>query len=209
MRCVAFSDTHGYHDYVNLPEGDVLLFGGDMCGRGRLNEVEAFGAYLARQPHRYKIVIAGNHDWPFQLESDAARKALPDDVIYLEDEAVEIEGRIFYGSPWQPEFGRWAFNLPRGAPLKAAWAKIPDETEVLITHGPPYGTLDRTSRRVLAGCDDLRARVKELTSLKVHLFGHIHEAYGRAEIEGVRFFNTSICDLAQRGAVNPPWVFEI
>lgn len=209
MRCVAFSDTHGFHDSLDLPEGDVLIFGGDMCGAGRLEEVRKFGDFLTRQPHPHKIVIAGNHDWPFQLQAAQAREALGHGPIYLEDELVEIEGRFFYGSPWQPEFGRWAFNLPRGPELRATWEKIPEQTEILVTHGPPYGVLDRTSRRILAGCDDLRARNGELPALKVHIFGHIHEAYGKVEKKGVRYFNASVCDLAQRRAVNPPWVFDL
>ena len=208
MRFVAFSDTHGWHDYLPVPEGDVLLFGGDMCGRGTLDEVARFARFLEKQPHPHKVIIAGNHDWPFERTPREAREALGE-VTYLQDEAVEIEGVRIYGSPWQPEFFQWAFNLPRGKPLRETWAKIPDNTQVLLTHGPPHDILDLTSRRVAAGCEALRERVEELPELRAHIFGHIHEAYGRSVLGKCTFYNASICDLAQRAAVNPPWVFDL
>lgn len=208
MRFVAFSDTHGFHNYTPLPEGDVLLFSGDMCGRGELKEVRAFGEYLSKQSHKHKVIIAGNHDWPFELDRKKAQEALGD-VTYLQDEEVVIDGVKVYGSPWQPEFFDWAFNLPRGQALKDIWAKIPDDTEVLLTHGPPNRLLDKTSRGVYAGCEELTKRISELSHLKAHIFGHIHEAYGFLEQAGCQFYNASICDLYQREAINAPWVFDI
>lgn len=208
MKFVALSDTHNLHDYTHIPKGDVLLFGGDMCGHGTLDEVTRFGEFLAKLPFAHKIVIAGNHDWPFQREPDKARAALGD-VTYLEDEECIIDGIKIYGSPWQPEFCNWAFNLSRGEPLKQVWSKIPDDTNVLITHGPPYDILDRCHDGRRVGCSDLRQRIGQLPSLKAHLFGHIHESYGR-HIEGeCQYLNGSICDLYQRKAENVPWVFEL
>ena len=208
MRFVALSDTHNLHDYVKVPEGDVLLFGGDMCGRGTVAEVKAFGEFLGRLPHRHKIVIAGNHDWPFELEGESTEEALGD-VTYLQDEECVIEGIKIYGSPWQPEFCQWAFNLPRGGPLRKVWSKIPDDTQVLITHGPPHGILDLTFRGMAVGCEALRERIEELPALRAHVFGHIHEGYGRYELNRCTFYNASVCDLYQRDAVNQPWVFEL
>ncbi|MFA5506287.1 MAG: metallophosphatase domain-containing protein [Vulcanimicrobiota bacterium] len=208
MRFVVLSDTHNLHDHVRVPEGDVLLFGGDMCSRGTLEEVARFGAFLAKLPHPHKVVIAGNHDWPFERSPKRAVQALGE-VVYLQDEAVEIEGVKIYGSPWQPEFFSWAFNLPRGKPLKKVWSRIPEDTQVLLTHGPPHDILDRTFRREAVGCEALRERVEELPELRAHIFGHIHEAYGRYQSGQCTFFNASICDLAQRVAQNPPWVFEL
>jgi Icc-related predicted phosphoesterase len=208
MRFVALSDTHGWHEDVVVPEGDVLLFGGDMCGRGTVDEVRRFARFLESQPHPHKVVIAGNHDWPFERTPKEAREALGD-LSYLQDESLEIGGVKIYGSPWQPEFFQWAFNLPRGRPLREIWSRIPEDTQVLITHGPPHGILDLTSRGVAAGCEALRERVEELPELKAHVFGHIHEAHGSHELGNCKFYNASICDLYQRAAVNPPWVFEL
>lgn len=207
MRFVAFSDTHNLHHQTVIPRGDVLLFGGDMCGRGTLEEVKRFGEFLASLPFQHKIVIAGNHDWPFQEEPQKAREALGD-VTYLQDESFIVEGLKIYGSPWQPEFCRWAFNLKRGEELRAVWSKIPDDTDILITHGPPYDILDRCYDGRRVGCSDLKQRIEELTNLKIHLFGHIHESYGRHR-EGCTFLNGSVCDLYQRRAVNDPWVFDL
>ena len=200
MRFVALSDTHGWHDDVVVPEGDVLLFGGDMCGRGTLEEVGRFARFLEKQPHSHKIVI--------ERVPKKAQEALGE-LVYLQDDGVQVDGVKIYGSPWQPEFFQWAFNLPRGKPLREVWNRIPEDTQVLITHGPPHDILDLTSRGVAAGCEALRERVEELPQLRAHVFGHIHEAYGCRELGRCRFFNASICDLYQRAAVNPPWVFDL
>lgn len=208
MRFVVLSDTHNYHRQVQVPDGDVLLFAGDMCGRGTLDEVRAFGRFLEGLPHAHKIVIAGNHDWPFELAEQKSREALGE-VCYLQDESVEVEGVKIYGSPWQPEFCQWAFNLPRGDALRKVWARIPDDTQVLLTHGPPHGILDMTHDGRSVGCEELLKRVLALKELKLHLFGHIHEAYGNLAIGGCRFINASICDLYQREASKPPQVFDL
>jgi Icc-related predicted phosphoesterase len=190
MLFVAISDTHGYHDRLEVPDGDVLIHGGDLTKHGRLEDVEAFDRWLAGLPHRHKIVIAGNHDFCFQHRPREAR-ALLRHAIYLEDRAVEVEGVKFYGSPWQPEFFDWAFNLPRGPALAAVWAKIPDDTQVLITHGPPLGIGDLTHRGPNVGCEDLLRRVRQVRP-RLHVFGHIHEAAGRFDVDGTIFVNASI-----------------
>lgn len=209
MRFVALSDTHGFHHQLKIPDGDVLLFAGDMCGPGNLREVENFGDWLRTLPHTLKIVIAGNHDWPFERDLKSAREALGSDIIYLQDESYSVDSHKIYGSPWQPEFGNWAFNLPRGSALQEVWAKIPDDTDILLTHGPPYGKLDRTYDRRQVGCDHLRGRLTELPQLKAHLFGHIHESYGKLDQAGCLYLNGSICDISQRFAINLPWVFDL
>jgi len=206
VRIVACSDTHNRHNEVVVPPGDVFVHTGDFCGRGTLDEVRLFGAWLAELPHRHKIVIAGNHDWPFQHSPREAR-ALLGDCIYLQDEAHEAAGLRFYGSPWQPVFFNWAFNLPRGPELAAKWARIPEDTEVLLTHGPPQGIGDRTADGENAGCDDLRRRIARVQP-KVHIFGHIHEAYGRRSQGGITYVNACTCDLSYR-AVNPAVVVDV
>lgn len=176
MRLVAISDTHGQHDRLVVPPGDVLVHAGDLTKRGDLKEVAKLAAWLARQPHRHKVVIAGNHDWCFQLDPETARRTLGD-VCYLEDSGVELDGIRFWGSPWQPWFLDWAFNLPRGEPLREKWAMIPPGTDVLVTHGPPLGYGDVTVRGEGVGCEELRARVEVLRP-SIHIFGHIHEGSG-------------------------------
>src|SRR5438045_1478414 len=146
-RIVLISDTHGLHGEVKLPKCDVLVHAGDVSNMGRPAEVEAFAKWLSAQPFEDKVVIAGNHDWLFERENAAARALLVKHcpgVHYLEDSGVELRGLRFWGSPWQPEFCHWAFNIEKREDLAKKWALIPSKTDVLITHGPPRGILDRT-----------------------------------------------------------------
>ncbi len=205
MRLVVLSDTHGLHDRMEVPDGDVLIHSGDMTNRGELHEVRAFDAFLARLDHRHKLVIAGNHDFCFERQPAAARELLRH-AVYLEDEAAEVEGVRFYGSPWQPWFYDWAFNLERGAEIRAKWALIPDDVEVLITHGPPLGHGDVTARGDAVGCADLLERIRQVRP-RYHLFGHIHEAFGTSTDGTTTYVNASTCDLRYR-PVNPPVVLD-
>lgn len=206
MRIVALSDTHGYHHQLDIPDGDILLHSGDLTNRGTLREVEEFSTFLSQLPHRHKVVIAGNHDFCFEREPEEAAEALTD-CIYLRDESVEIEGLKIYGSPWQPEFFDWAFNLPRGEPLAEKWRQIPDDTDILLTHGPPMGCLDKTDRGVLAGCEALAERLQEL-NVRLHIFGHIHEAYGHLQLGKTQHYNASILQHLER-RLEKPWVIDL
>ncbi len=205
MRIVAISDTHALHRSVDIPPGDVLVHAGDITGHGAIDEVRGFNTFLATLPHPHKIVIAGNHDFCFEKDPVASRAELTNG-IYLQDEAVEIGGIRFYGSPWQPWFFDWAFNLQRGAEIRAKWDLIPSDTDVLITHGPPRGHGDMTCRGEAAGCDDLLEAVERVQP-RVHIFGHIHEGAGVTLNGRTTFINASICDLAYR-PVNAPVVYE-
>jgi predicted phosphohydrolase len=180
LRLVIISDTHGLHESVSVPDGDILVHAGDITMDGRLSDAVAFDRWLGALPHRRKVVIAGNHDFCFERDPAKSRACLTN-AIYLQDEAAEIEGLKFYGSPWQPWFFDWAFNLARGPELRAKWNLIPADTDVLVTHGPPQGCLDMTRRGEPVGCADLAAAVRRLKP-RLHVFGHIHEAYeiGRA-----------------------------
>jgi Icc-related predicted phosphoesterase len=187
VRLVLFSDTHGWHRDVEIPPGDILIHAGDITRRGELSILRDFDAFLGELPHRHKLVIAGNHDRCFEHSPVIAEQQLTH-ATYLFDRAIELEGLVFYGSPWQPEFMSWAFNLPRGEPLQEKWALIPADVDVLITHGPPRGIGDRCVHGDEVGCDDLLDRVQEIRP-RVHVFGHIHEAAGQWERDGTVFVN--------------------
>ncbi|AMV23635.1 Calcineurin-like phosphoesterase superfamily domain protein [Gemmata sp. SH-PL17] len=199
MRIVCISDTHGWHDRADVPEGDVLVHAGDITRHGSLKDVEDFDRWLGTLPHKHKIVICGNHDWCFQETPMEARVRLTN-ATYLEDSGCEIEGLKFYGSPWTPCFSDWAFMLPRGSELAAKWAQIPNGLDVLITHGPSEGILDRNRTGECCGCRDLLYRVLEVKP-RLHVFGHIHEAAGRADIAGTIFLNASTQMGKGRGVV--------
>lgn len=174
MRIVAVADTHTFHaDLGVLPDGDVFVHAGDLLRGGTLDELEDVARWMRDLPHPTKIVVAGNHDWCFVRDRERALEMLGAEVVYLEDAALTLHGLNFYGSPWQPEYNAWAFNLPRGQALRDKWQLIPKGTDVLITHGPPAGLGDRSSVAGRWGCEELRDAVAVLQPA-LHLFGHIH-----------------------------------
>ncbi|MFN0204333.1 MAG: metallophosphatase domain-containing protein, partial [Bacteroidia bacterium] len=164
MKFVAISDTHGRHNSLVLPEGDVLLHAGDISRKGDKAEIREFMGWFKRQPFKYKVMIAGNHDFFFEKYSVYDVQAeIPDEVIYLNDSGCEIEGIRIWGSPIQPWFFDWAFNRKRGEEIRKHWALIPENTDILITHGPPYGILDKVVRdNSPVGCRDLLKKVQEI-----------------------------------------------
>ncbi len=206
MRIVAISDTHGYHDRVSIPEGDLLIHGGDLSNSGTLIEMERFNAFLEKLPHPHKVVIAGNHDFALERQAPEAEKLLTA-CHYLKDRQVVVEGLKIYGSPWQPWFFDWAFNLRRGSPLAEKWAQIPNDTDILVTHGPPQGILDLTHDGRRVGCEELAKRVQEVRP-QAHIFGHIHEAYGSLERYGTTFYNASLYNHFEK-RYQPAWVFDL
>ncbi len=203
MRLVLISDTHNQQQSLILPAGDVLVHAGDFTMRGTPAEVAAFGVWLGLQPHAHKIVVAGNHDFLFEREPGLARSLLPGDVHYLRDSEVTLGGLRFWGSPWQPWFLDWAFNLQRGAEIAAKWALIPGGIDVLITHGPPKGIADRTVNGEDVGCADLLTAMARVRP-RLSVFGHIHEGYG---VHGDKV-NAAICDERYR-LVHPPIVVDL
>ena len=205
MKIVCVSDTHNL--CPKIPDGDIFVHAGDLTGRGTTQELQATASWIESLPHKHKIVIAGNHDFPLETNLLECREILTN-CTYLHDSEVVIDGVKFYGSPWQPWFHSWAFNLQRGKQLEVVWNLIPEDTDVLITHGPPHGILDLTywdNQNV--GCEELAKRVLKVNPA-VHVFGHIHEGYGELEFSGINFVNASSCNL-QYQPINPPIVVEV
>ncbi|MGL5957432.1 MAG: metallophosphatase domain-containing protein [Phocaeicola sp.] len=194
MKIIFISDTHGKHHQIELPEGDMIIHSGDISGRGRVNEVEDFLGWFTSLDYKYKIFIAGNHDFYFENKSqNFIQELMPKGVYYLCDSSVEIGGFRIYGSPITPFFYNWAFNRHRGNDIKRYWDVIPDGTDILITHGPAYGILDRTVGGDNVGCEELLSAIKSKKP-RYHLFGHIHEGYGVFEEDGTIFINGSSLD---------------
>jgi len=258
LRFVCMSDTHSLTSHIRLqiPDGDVFVHAGDFTRTGALEQVKEFNSWIAKLPHKYKIVIAGNHELGFDssrgrtdtvleqarsghrgcghghgeeaeghnhdsksLEEDLEAKLTynvnPNDIrnvltncTYLEDSSVEICGLKIYGTPWQPEYGRWAFNLKRGEECLEKWNQIPSDTDVLITHSPPLGFGDLCSTGVRAGCVDLLHTVQRRVKPKYHVYGHIHEGYGVRSDGKILFINASTCDINYRPC-NPAIVFDV
>eukprot|EP01125_Pyxidicula_operculata_P012780 TRINITY_DN4204_c0_g1_i2.p1 TRINITY_DN4204_c0_g1~~TRINITY_DN4204_c0_g1_i2.p1 ORF type:complete len:276 (-),score=37.28 TRINITY_DN4204_c0_g1_i2:96-923(-) len=157
LKFVCISDTHELlKDLIRkdmIPDGDVLLHAGDFTMTGSWRDIKDFNDQLGKLPHPVKIVIAGNHDVTFESEREKA-KALITNAVYLEDELYTVNGIRIWGSPYQPTFCDWAFNVDRGEPIAKIWKKIPD-CDILLTHGPPkkYGGLCYDGFD--AGCEEL------------------------------------------------------
>ena len=197
MKIVALSDTHMAHERLHVPACDLLIHGGDCTRRGNAAELDAFLRWFADQPATARVLIAGNHDFICERDRAHVRAATRQHgIVYLEDEAIELLGLRLWGSPITPSFGSWAFQRRRGAEIAAVWAKIPDRVDVLITHGPPHGLGDKIWLGAHVGCEELRSRVRAVQP-KVHLFGHIHEAFGDHTPPGspTRYLNVAIRSL--------------
>ena len=235
MRIVCISDTHSLHEKMKhpLPKGDVLIHAGDISNRGGERDVTNFIHWFQNiEGYDLKIFVSGNHDFCFERVDEPHHKGDYDwlhhlmspenlsqsDVVYLQDDHVTFVSEEFstplsiYGSPWQPEFYNWAFNLPRmGDELLEKWAGIPIGTNILITHGPPngYGDLVNNWRQpnVNVGCELLRNRIEELGPV-LNVFGHIHEGYGVYTNEKTTFVNASIC-TADYNPTNKPIVIDL
>ncbi len=214
LQLVVLSDTHGRHGGMihPVPDGDVLIHCGDFCSHGRWNEVADFAGWLGAFPHPHKLLIPGNHDRPVEEDPETCRALFAERGIHLLlGETVAIGGFRFFGSPVTPTFYDWHFMRERGAEIRTEWEKIEDRTDVVITHGPPYGHGDLTlasrgSARRHAGCLDLLDRLRVVRP-QLHLCGHIHEGYGVTlsdDIRGTTFVNASTCNDSYLPA-NAPW----
>lgn len=215
MKICVISDTHSHHRALQLPEADVLVHCGDFSTKGEFNGIANFCNWMGKLPYKHIVCISGNHELGMQRNATKRSSIInlfkENNIIYLEDSYIIIDGIKFYGSPWQPNFYSWEFNLPRGEAIARKWNLIPDDTDILITHGPPYGILDEVIEPlqiVNAGCEELLRRVNQLDNLKTHLFGHIHSGYGHKTINNKVFINASICDM-DRNPTNKPIVFEL
>lgn len=157
-------------------------------------EILDFLDWFANQKFRHKVFIAGNHDFFLErAHTNVIEQMIPKDVIYLNDSGVELDGVKFWGSPITPWFNNWAFNRERGMEIKQYWDLILEDTDVLITHGPPFGILDETVYGDRTGCEELLLRVNQVKP-KYHIFGHIHEDYGRFTKGETTFINASVWD---------------
>jgi hypothetical protein len=243
MRITHISDTHNKHKQLDgkLPGGVLLIHSGDISSLGRKHEVEQFIKWFSKQDYMHKVFIAGNHDMTFDREILLRNKLahfegrteydtecaegkpewlvemldnLPDDVYYLENSSIKLEGINIWGSPVSPSFGYgWGFNKDRGHDINEVWNTIPMDSDIVITHSPIYGYNDRaqnTNQNV--GCSDLYHRLHEVKP-HLHFAGHIHEGHGwgtipyKDEWGDIYTFNGSSCNLRYE-AINPPITFD-
>ena len=199
MRIVAMSDTH---DRIppSIPDGDVLVHAGDATNAGTAREVAEFAMWFNDLPHPYKVFVPGNHDFLFEKDPDRARRLMAGTHVLM-DKSVTIDDLVFYGSPYTIRYGGWAF-MESEADQAARFNVLPrNSVDVLVTHGPPQGILDRTDDGNHAGSKALESAVVETIHPAVHVFGHIHESRGTHELlfgwHRFRFYNVACDDFSE------------
>lgn len=216
MKTTFIADTHNKHQQLDLPGGDLLVVAGDFCSQGEFIEVHDFASWLDQQPYDHKVVIAGNHEVCMGRGASnryRAIEAITDTAVYLEDSQTTVEGLVLHGVPWTNRFGSWAFMKDEDE-LSVHWNDIPSDTDILITHGPPRGVLDEcpdrtprhdhrgwqgpmkpvapsADRTKNVGSTGLLERLREVQP-DYHVFGHIHESYGRATVGSTTCLNASV-----------------
>ena len=206
MKFVAIGDTHGFHREVILPEGDVLLHAGDITDYGTKEEVIDFVEWMASLNFTHKIFIGGNHDIYLDEYPVDLLEILSPELIYLNNRGVTLDGIKIWGSPVSPDFPNMAFGKTRGLEMEQHWHYMPLEIDILLTHTPPFGILDKSSERLKLGCSVLLEKVKAIKPA-FHVFGHIHASYGQLKTPETTFINASILD-SLLGPVNLPIAFE-
>jgi Icc-related predicted phosphoesterase len=218
MKISIISDTHNKHKHVtgDLPGGSLLLHSGDISSMGYEHEITEFAKWYDGLNYDNKIFIAGNHDWGFQNNVDKVKEIVDfyKTITYLQDQLHTIQDDNgtevkIWGSPWQPEFYQWAFNLQKnGEELKSKWDMIPEGIDILITHGPAWGILDDVEGRrgEHLGCELLAERIKVIKP-KIHICGHIHSGHGHYFDGHTHYFNASVLNERYLYA-HTPWNIE-
>jgi Icc-related predicted phosphoesterase len=217
VKICCISDTH--LNQLEIPECDLLIHAGDFSFVGKMVDVievnQWFGKLKEKGTVKEIIAIAGNHDWICEKNPSWVKETFTN-CIYLDEEPCEVFGFKVFGSAWSPFFNNWAFNAQRGNEIARHWKKIPDDTQILVTHGPPYGILDVNTEEVYSlplgpehlGCEELRKRIDQLKDLKLNVFGHIHSSSGVEEHNGVKFVNASVLNESYE-VIFKPIVIEL
>lgn len=202
MKITCISDTHNKHKYINplhLQDTDIIIHAGDFTSNGNQNQTINFLKWYESLDTKYKILIAGNHD--FYCCSETFQYLLKEhapSVHYLFNESIQIEGLNIFGSPYSNTFGHWAF-MKDDLQLDDIWQIIPDNTDIVITHGPANHIADKVMNPQYGfsphvGSATLATKLNSLPNLKLHVTGHIHEAAG-IYLGKYTTVNASICDL--------------
>ena len=199
MKIWHISDTHTYHDLLKVPMAiDMVIHSGDCSNpRDPYNnepEVREFIDWYKELSPKYKIYVAGNHDSSIEKKLVTKKDFEDNGIIYLENDYVTIEGIKIFGSPYTPNFGNWSFMRDRNK-LDRFWhSAIHDDTDIVVTHGPPKGILDKSENRdhQLECCGD-KSLLNKLLQVQpaYHLFGHIHNS---GDIINAGMQKLSICD---------------
>lgn len=213
MKITCISDTHNKHKYIDLrafKDTDILIHAGDFSN-GNKNQTESFLEWFNSIDVKHKILVAGNHDFYCTSLLFMEILAKYPSITYLYNSSVTINGLKIWGSPFSNIFGQWAF-MKEEHELSEIWDMIPSDTDIVITHGPAYGTADKVNNTLYerdphVGSATLDFTLKSLQNLKVHICGHIHEGYGIYQGKYLTI-GASICD-DNYVPINKPISFNI
>ena len=172
MKVVCTADTHGKHEYLDVPDGDIFIFAGDLSEAGNVKSLVDFNSFLGVLPHKYKIFIDGNHDFA----PEKIRKYITNGT-YLTHNLLEIGNLKIWGTSWSYWMSNQIELKKNNHDLMIFWQKIPEKVDILITHFPPYKIGDLTNSGKNLGNRNLSYALKNIKP-KYHVFGHVHEAYG-------------------------------
>ena len=203
VRICFISDVHNKYKKIVLPDADIIVCSGDMTSVGKEHEVTNFYKWFSNlSQYKHKVFIAGNHDKMFENHGMLARSLKPSNIIYLEDNGIELLGLKFYGTPVNGIFHNWAFNRTEAKMAQHRQA-IPDDIDILITHNPPYMILDKGYDFGSIGSPSLYMEVMERIKPMVHVFGHAHDSHGIKVLDKTVFINASILDGEYNVVYNP------
>lgn len=214
-RCIFISDTHGCHQEVidgktvdlQITDGDVLVHCGDFSARGTVLNIVSFNEWMGKQSHRRKICGPGNHDCAVQINPSLSKGLLTNAELMIH-EPFDINGIPCFFTPWQPFYKNWSYNEKVDLTRKRLFDMIPDNVEILFSHCPPYGYLDKGFQAPHVGDKMLLERIRELKKLRYVVFGHIHNGRGSVQNNGITFINCSL--LNDRYELkNKPVVIEL
>ena len=211
MKVTFISDTHTKENTLNLCGGDILVFSGDCMSSGSsIFELFKFIEWFKEQNYTYKVFVADNHDRTCEMLPEKYIKPIFDlyydnGVRYIKDELITVDGISIYGTPYQPYFYGWAFNVSDSEKLTNIYKNIPEGVDILITHCPPYDILDKshlprekngkTGEEPLGSTELLNVLTEMENPPKYHCFGHIHGDGGKVEKKGeTTYINASVCD---------------
>lgn len=207
MRVVIVSDTHGRHRALGRLSGDVLIHCGDVDNLFQRypTPVEAVDRWFGEQDFAHILCVGGNHD--VEVETRVMARLAPfQNATFLHEAGVEIEGLRFYGVSWVPDLMGHAF-FADDEMLERAWDRIPDDVDVLITHTPPGGILDVSSRGRPLGCPLLARRLRQIQP-QLHCFGHVHASAGQRRIGETTYVNATSVN-SELVVSRPPVVIDL
>jgi Icc-related predicted phosphoesterase len=209
-RACLISDTHSFHRQIQLESVDILFVAGDFSLRRTEEELIDFLSWMREQHEGSIVLVSGNHDRYYWKNTPRFLALMNEyDICYLENSSVDLLGLKIWGSPiTAPALTglKRRFEMDESS-RNEIWTTIPPDVDVVITHCPPFGILD-SSEGFSLGCKSLLDRIFEIKP-KYHLFGHIHQSYGRVALASTIFCNGALCGDVTYGIVNNAVYFEI